>query len=129
MKEKVTIPLMVTGGLRQAAAMEEVLASGCAEMIGIGRPMCVLTDAPKQLFAGLKALPRYENTLSLLPGWLQWLENFKTLRAVAGFAVQYWYYAQLELLGQSGKSKPGLSVFAATRRVMAQQKNWLAARR
>lgn len=90
--------------------------------------MCVLTDAPKQLFAGLEQLPRYENSLSLFPGWLRWLENIKSLRAVAGFAVQYWYYAQLESLGQNGKVKPDLSVFAATRRVMAQQKSWLAAR-
>ncbi|MDO7636609.1 MAG: NADH:flavin oxidoreductase/NADH oxidase family protein, partial [Porticoccaceae bacterium] len=41
MQAKVTIPLMVTGGFRQRAAMEQALASGSADLIGLGRPMCV----------------------------------------------------------------------------------------
>jgi hypothetical protein len=40
----------------------------------------------------------------------------------------YWYYAQLEELGRHGRAQPSMSVFAATRRVMAQQKQWFAAR-
>ena len=45
MQEEVSIPLMVTGGFRRKQAMEEALANG-ADIIGIGRPMCVMTDAP-----------------------------------------------------------------------------------
>ena len=126
MQAKVTIPLMVTGGFRQRAAMEQALASGSADLIGLGRPMCVLTDAPNQLLAGLTELPRYENNLSLFPRWLSFLGNLKALRAIAGFATQYWYYSQIDALGRSGKADPDLSVFAATKQTMALQKKLTA---
>ena len=128
MQKKVSIPLMVTGGFRQRAAMEQALTEGGAHLIGLGRPMCVMTDAPAQLLAGLIELPRFENTLSLFPSWLSFLGKINTLRAVAGFAVQYWYYAQLDMLGREGRTVPDLSVFAATRRVMALQKQILGDR-
>lgn len=128
MQDKVTIPLMVTGGFRQRAVMEQAIASGGADMIGIGRPMCVDTDAPAQLLAGVTELNRYENQLSLFPAWLSFLNGVKVLRSVAAFAVQFWYYAQLTALGHTGKTEPAMSVFAATRRVLAHQKKWLSAR-
>ena len=127
MQEEVSIPLMVTGGFRRKQAMEEALANG-ADIIGIGRPMCVMTDAPNQLFAGLAELPRYESELSFFPRWLSFLNRFTTLRTLSTFGVQYWYYAQLDLLGQFGKTQPAMSTLAASKRVMAQQKEWLAQR-
>ena len=129
MQEQVSVPLMVTGGFRQRAAMEQAVAGGGADLVGLGRPMCVMTDAPARLLAGLEELPRYENQLSLLPPWLGFLSRARALRAAAGFAVQFWYYAQLDLIGREGRAQPGLSVFAATRRVMSLQKQLMAARR
>ena len=67
MRREINIPLMVTGGLRRLDAMNAALETGCADMIGIGRPMCVMTDAPSQLLNGLGELPRFEDSLSLLP--------------------------------------------------------------
>ncbi len=128
MQEKVNIPLMVTGGFRQRAAMEQAVAEGGADLIGLGRPMCVMTDAPAQLIGGLEELPRYEQELSLFPRWLSFLEGVKALRAVAGFAVQFWYYAQLDALGKEGRAAPSMSVFAATRLVTSLQKQLLAGR-
>jgi len=122
MREKVSVPLMVTGGFRLRAAMEQALDSGGADIIGLGRPMCVMTDAPSQLMAGLGELPRYEDSLSLFPSWLAWLGNLKTLKAVAGFAVQYWFYGQIDSIGRTGKADPTLSVFEATKQTMALQK-------
>ena len=52
MRREISILLMVTGGLRRLDAMNAALETGCADMIGIGRPMCV-TDAPAQLLNGL----------------------------------------------------------------------------
>lgn len=128
MQEKVTIPLMVTGGFRRREAMEQALQSGSADLVGIGRPMCVDTDAPAQLLAGAVELNAYENQLSLFPTWLAFLGRIKPIRSMATFAVQFWYYAQLDILGITGKPEPELSVFAATRRVMAQQKQWMKSR-
>ena len=71
--------------------------------------MCVMTDALKQLLAGLEELPRYDDSLTFFPPRLSFLNRFKSLRALSTFGVQYWYYAQLELLGQSGDTQPDLS--------------------
>ena len=96
---------------------------------GVGRPLCVMTDAPAQILQGLAELPRYEAQLALFPSWLAFLNRIKTVRTFASFGVQYWYYAQLEMLGKNGRAAPDMSVFAATRTVLAQQRRWVAARR
>jgi len=128
MRDKVSIPLMVTGGFRRRAAMEQAISAGGADLIGLGRPLCVVTDAPARLLAGQTELPRYEAQLALFPQWLSFLNRCKTLRTLASFAIQYWYYAQLDTLGHTGAAAPALTVFAATRQVLTQQKRWLAAR-
>ena len=114
MQEKVSIPLMVTGGFRRREVMEYALETGGADLIGLGRPMCVDTDAPARLLAGEAELNRYEAQLSLLPDWLAFLGKVPLVRAMAGFSVMYWFYAQLDSLGRTGLPQPDLSVFAAT---------------
>ncbi|MEP4148629.1 MAG: NADH:flavin oxidoreductase/NADH oxidase family protein [Halioglobus sp.] len=128
MREQVSIPFMVTGGFRRRDVMEQAVASGGADLIGLGRPMCVMTDAPKQLLNGLSELPRYEDKLSLFPSWLAFLNRSQTLRTMATFSVQYWFYAQIDELGQTGRAQPAMSVFSATRRLMASQKKLLSQR-
>jgi 2,4-dienoyl-CoA reductase-like NADH-dependent reductase (Old Yellow Enzyme family) len=128
MQDKVNVPLMVTGGFRRRDVMVQVVEEGSADVIGIGRPMCVMTDAPRRLLEGLEELPRYENKLSLLPPWLSFLNAVKTIKTIATFGVQYWFYAQLDELGVNGKPAPDMSVFAATKRVMGLQKKLLAGR-
>jgi 2,4-dienoyl-CoA reductase-like NADH-dependent reductase (Old Yellow Enzyme family) len=128
MQEKVSIPLMVTGGFRRREVMEQAISSGGANLIGLGRPLCVMTDAPAKLLQGMDELPRYEATLSMFPTWLSFLNRIKTLRTMATFGVQYWFYAQLDTLGHTGKADPGMSVFAATRLIMSLQKKILGAR-
>ena len=128
MRKELTMPLMVTGGLRRLDAMESALESGSADVVGIGRPMCVMTDAPKRLLAGMEQLPRYEDALSLLPGWLKILEKISLFKTLGTFAVQYWYYEQILLLGEQGKTSDDLSVFAATRRQMKLANDLAAAR-
>ncbi|MEO9635644.1 MAG: NADH:flavin oxidoreductase/NADH oxidase family protein [Parasphingorhabdus sp.] len=128
MQDAVKVPLMVTGGFRTRAAMESALNSGAADLIGLGRPMCVMTDAPKQLLEGLDALPRYEDELQLLPGWLGFLMRFQMIKAVASFAVIFWFYEQLETIGKTGTTNPKLSVFKAFQAVEKRNKRILAAR-
>ena len=119
---------MVTGGLRRLDAMEAALESGSADMIGIGRPMCVMTDAPKRLLEGEAELPRYENILSLLPRWAKWLERISLVRTVAGFAPQFWYYQQLVEIGRNGRADDTLTVAKAASRHQASEKRLLAER-
>lgn len=129
MQEKVSIPLMVTGGFRNRAVMEQVVNGGGADVIGLGRPMCVVTDAPARVLAGEAELPRTEDSLSMLPAWLGFLNRFKTIRTIASFGVQFWYYGQIHALGTTGKAAPGMTPFTATRELMARDKKWLKARR
>ena len=125
MKNELSIPLMVTGGFRSASAMEQALRSGAADVIGLARPLCVLPEAPRRLLGGMAMLPKVENQLKLLPEYLAGLRKFKMVRGIEGFAVQYWFYAQIYALGQTGRTRPDLSVFAALREVEAVQKRWL----
>jgi 2,4-dienoyl-CoA reductase-like NADH-dependent reductase (Old Yellow Enzyme family) len=129
MKNELSIPLMVTGGFRSASAMQQALRSGAADVIGLARPLCVLPEAPKRLLGGMAMLPKVENQLKLLPEYLAALRKFKMVRGIEGFAVQYWFYAQIYALGYTGRTKPDVSVFTALRDVEAVQKRWLKERK
>ena len=128
MQARVSVPLMVTGGLRRRDAMVEVVSSGAADVVGLGRPMCVMTDAPAQLLGGLAELPRYEANLRLFPEWLGFLRSLKLGRTIEGFAGQYWFYGQLYALGRTGAADADLSVMAGWREVERTQKTWMKAR-
>jgi len=128
MRKELTMPLMVTGGLRRLDAMEDALASGSADVVGIGRPLCGMPKAMSELLAGAAELPRFENQLSLLPSWLKFLEGINLFKTVGTFATQYWYYEQISILGHTGEIDPQLSVFKATQRQMKSAKAWVAAR-
>ena len=129
MREELSIPIMVTGGLRRREVMNHVLETGGADMIGLGRPLCVDADGPNRLLSGEDELARYEDNLSLLPGWLMWLTRFNAVRTVNSFATQFWFYEQIANIGRTGATDPKLTVLSAT---MAQRKaasDWMTARR
>lgn len=67
-----TLPLMVTGGFRTRAGMEEALASGVLDMIGLGRPMCVETDTPNKLLGGAEACGAWEKQIRPAKAGLGW---------------------------------------------------------
>lgn len=52
LREATKLPIMLTGGFRTAATMNEVLASGAVDVIGIARPMAAEPDLPKRLLSG-----------------------------------------------------------------------------
>ena len=129
MRDSLSIPIMVTGGLRRREVMAHVLKTGAADMIGLGRPLCMDIDGPKALLQGADTLNRYEDNLSLLPRWLLWLTRFNTIRTLNSFATQFWFYEQIAHIGRSGVKNDKLTVFSAA---MAQQRAanaWMKARR
>ncbi len=129
MQEKVQIPLMVTGGFRSREAMDYALSRGAADVIGIGRPMCTMPDAPKQVFGGLDRLPAHENELQFIPGWLGFLKRIQALKALDGFAVQYWYYGQLYALAEKGRKNEKLTPFKGFREVEMRNRRLMKERR
>ena len=129
MQEVVTVPLMVTGGFRTKAAMEYALESGGADLIGLGRPLCVMTDGAKQLLQGtIDTLPRYEDNLDVIPEWLSFLKRFRLPKLINSFAAIFWFYEQLESLSQTGKTIPELGTFKALQSTEARGHRILAAR-
>ncbi|HET7690025.1 MAG TPA: NADH:flavin oxidoreductase/NADH oxidase family protein [Nocardioidaceae bacterium] len=46
------LPLMLTGGFRTAAAMNEAVESGAIDLVGLGRPLTLDPDAPGALVGG-----------------------------------------------------------------------------
>lgn len=52
LRQTVKVPLMVTGGFRTAAGMNEALGSGALDVVGIARLMAIDPDAPAALLRG-----------------------------------------------------------------------------
>jgi 2,4-dienoyl-CoA reductase-like NADH-dependent reductase (Old Yellow Enzyme family) len=129
MRAALTMPLLVTGGFRTARAMNTALETGGADVIGLGRPLCVDTAGPAKLLAGAEELDRWESKLKLLPPWLSFLGGLKMLRAVEGFAVTYWYYAQIDAIARTGHANIGISPFKALLTIQNAGKAWLKARK
>ena len=93
-----TPPLLVTGGFRSRAAMDQAIDAGLA-MVGVGRPLCAAPDAVNALLGGeISSLPRFEAQLRIGPGLFGPGSPVKIIRAINGFAAQAWYYSQLRRL-------------------------------
>ena len=90
------MPVMVTGGFRSRAAMNEALSGGEVDMIGLGRPLCWDPDFPNKIMEGSveKAEP-VEKTLRLGPGIFGPNSPIKFIKMINGFGTQSWYYEQI----------------------------------
>lgn len=108
------MPLMVTGGFRTAEVMNGALASGEADLIGLGRPLCVDADAPAQLLSGaINELPRWEKTLRIGPGIFGPNSSIGLFKALNGFGMQSWYYMQLQRIADGLEPNRKLGVLSA----------------
>jgi 2,4-dienoyl-CoA reductase-like NADH-dependent reductase (Old Yellow Enzyme family) len=90
------MPLMVTGGFRSRAAMDDALASGAADLIGLARPMCVDPDICAKLLSGeIAEAPHHEKSLRLGGGF--WGPNSPNnmIKALNGFAAMAFFYENL----------------------------------
>lgn len=114
MREADTPPLMVTGGFRTRAAMEAALCDDGVAMIGLGRPLCVDTDAPAKLLSGeADHLTSWENILRIGPGWFGPHSTNNTLRLLNGWGIQGWFCLQLLRMGAGKAPNPRLGVLRA----------------
>jgi 2,4-dienoyl-CoA reductase-like NADH-dependent reductase (Old Yellow Enzyme family) len=104
-----SVPLMLTGGLRSAAAMSEAIESGAIDVIGLGRPMTYEPELPARLLSG--ARPAATN-----------IEVRTRVRRITDLAQVAWY--QQQMLRIAAGDEPDLamtawsSVFRSMKRMM-----------
>jgi 2,4-dienoyl-CoA reductase-like NADH-dependent reductase (Old Yellow Enzyme family) len=60
-KPRVHIPIILVGGLRSPALMEDILKKNYADMIALGRPLIREPDLPNKILKGLSTLPQCIN--------------------------------------------------------------------
>jgi 2,4-dienoyl-CoA reductase-like NADH-dependent reductase (Old Yellow Enzyme family) len=90
------VPLLLTGGLRSAAAMNQVVASGEVDLIGLGRPMTTEPDLPARILSGAA------ESAAAIP-------VRSRIRLIHDFLQNAWYQSQLHRMGRGLDPDPGLS--------------------
>lgn len=131
-QDRASMPVMVTGGFRTLAGMNEAVVAGGADLIGLGRPLCVDTATPKKLLSGeIAAADRWESRLRMGPGIFGPNSPIKLIKALNGFGAQGWYYEQIRLLAADKAPDAQLGVLQAflahQRRETSGTKAWRAA--
>lgn len=95
LRPRVTVPLMVTGGFRTLAGMQQALASGEMDVVGLARPLCIDPDFCNQLLDGrIDILPSPDSGVSLDPAMFGNPDE-KIFRAIEVTAGTAYYFNQI----------------------------------
>lgn len=97
-RTRISAPLMLTGGFRTAAAMENAVKNGEVDIIGMGRPFCLYPHLAKEIAEGL----RTECPIAPVKTGLAQVDQL-------GFLDTLWHEEQLKLIAQTGHPDPSLS--------------------
>jgi 2,4-dienoyl-CoA reductase-like NADH-dependent reductase (Old Yellow Enzyme family) len=95
-RNKVSVPLLVTGGFRSADAMNQALQANSLDLVGVARPLAVDPHYSDNLLAGKS------NNITIKP--------IKTgVKSIDNMAIMetLWYNRQLKRLSQGKKTRPG----------------------
>jgi len=96
------IPLVVTGGFRSAAAMNQALTSGATDMIGLARPLAVDPALSNKLLADSNYTIRLRKLTT----------GFPKLDFMAMLDIT-WYEHQLARIGKGKATRPGMSAWTS----------------
>ena len=99
-RSRTDVPIAVTGGFRSVAAMEQAVASGATDFVGLGRPLTLDPDLP----AHAAADPAYVCEVA------RPTTGFKSLDAMFMLAVTY-YESQIARMGQGKAPDPSMSAW------------------
>jgi 2,4-dienoyl-CoA reductase-like NADH-dependent reductase (Old Yellow Enzyme family) len=128
LRAKVSMPIMLTGGLRSRAGMQAALDEG-VDIIGVARPLIVDLDAAQKLLDGTQnTLPKLEDDLQNKKGFWGPQSPVKMIRMVMGFAGTYWYYVQFWRHARDGRADLSIKPFSALLEVTKVSKRLAAAR-
>ncbi|MEZ5658262.1 MAG: NADH:flavin oxidoreductase/NADH oxidase family protein [Burkholderiaceae bacterium] len=110
LRSRTTLPLMLTGGFRSAAAMREALEARATDVIGLGRTLCVEPDLPRRLID----------------------EDATAIDVQSKLKRSHWmpfYYEQITRLGSGLEPDPSADGEACAVSLAAREKAQLAAHR
>ncbi len=99
-RSRVKTPLLLTGGFRTKAGMEEALESGAIDVVGLARPLAAEPDLPKRLLDGSSDAARPVRIAT----------GIKQLDALLQGA---WYQVQLDRMARGLDPDPSTSRLAA----------------
>jgi len=94
-------PLMLTGGFRTVAIMEQAVAQGELDVVGLARPFTLFPDLPNKIFEG--SLTRLDIPVPKIG--LKMLDK-------TGFGEVKWYEIHIHRLGKGKKPNPNLSAYS-----------------
>lgn len=94
-RSAVKVPLMVTGGFRTLAGMNEALQSGALDIVGIARLMAIDPDAPSALLSGRESNQRVRPIST----------GIKAVDRM-GIMEVLWYTRQLKRIATGGDPRP-----------------------
>ncbi len=97
-RARVDTPLMLTGGFRTVAGMNQALASGSVDVIGLARPLAIEPDLPLRLLQGQNPAETIRPQLTGIP----------MIDRAALMEIQ-WYTRQLHRMGKGREPKPNES--------------------
>lgn len=100
-QELITTPIVVTGGFRTQKGMEEAIANGEIDMVGIARPFALVPDLANRIFNG-----SYE-TVHAKPI----RTGIKRVDKSASLLEIGWYEQQLARMGKSKSPNPDHNVW------------------
>ena len=99
-------PLMLTGGFRTPSVMNNAIASGKVDVVGLGRPFAIYPNVANEIFEGTR-------------------DNFDTdikktgVRAIDGMMNIIWYEFQIKKIGQGKAPNPNLSAWTVLAKYLA----------
>ena len=93
-RERAGMPLMLTGGLRSASAMNDALAGGSIDLIGLGRPTCIDANLAHGLLDGTTERAATAPKPNL------------RLRAINDYSELGWHTTQMWRLGTGKPARP-----------------------
>ena len=97
---------MLTGGFRTPSVMNNAIASGKVDVVGLGRPFAIYPNVANEIFEGTR-------------------DNFDTdikktgVRAIDGMMNIIWYEFQIKKIGQGKAPNPNLSAWTVLAKYLA----------
>ena len=114
LRAKVSIPVMVTGGFRTVAAMEQAVANDGVDMVGLGRPMVIDPDCAAKILAGqVSRLESRDDDLVIGNGLLGPRSPISFLRDLNAWGALGWYYEHMYSIADGKEPNFSLSAFRA----------------